>query len=87
MRVGKSDTPRDVESFIVEGYRRMNPVEKMDRVRMLNRSVRILAIAGIRERYGGDLSEKEVQLRLAALTIDRETMIQAFGWDPEEHGL
>lgn len=87
MRAGKSDTPREVEHLVVEGYRRMTPREKLERVSQLNRSIRALALAGIRQRYGPDLSEREVRLRLAALSIDRETMIQAFDWDPDEHGL
>lgn len=87
MRTGKSDTPRDVERILVEGYRRMTPREKLDRVHQLNRSLRTLAIAGIRQRYGKDLPEKEIRLRLAALSIDREIMVNAFGWDPHEHGL
>ena len=28
----------------------------------------------------------EENLRIASLTLDRETMIRAFGWDPEERG-
>lgn len=65
----------------------MTPEEKLERVSQLNRSVRTLALAGIRHRCGRDLSEREEQLRLAALSIDRQTMIEAFGWDPNEHGL
>jgi len=87
MRAGKSDTPKEVENLIVLGYRRMTPREKLERVGKLNRSLRALARAGIRQRYGANLPETEVRLRLAALSIDRETMIQAFGWDPDEHGL
>jgi hypothetical protein len=87
MRVGKSDTPREVEALIIQGYRRMTPQEKLRRVDQLNRSVRALALAGIRQRYGIDLSEREQRLRLAALSIDRETMLRAFDWDPDEHGL
>jgi len=33
-----------------------------------------------------DLSERELRLRLAALWLDRETMIEVFAWDPEEMG-
>ena len=87
MRTGKSDTPREVERLLVQGYRRMTPKEKLERVGQLNQSIRTLALAGIRQRHGAALSERELQLRLAALSIDRETMIQAFGWDPDEHGL
>ena len=87
MRAGKSDTPKELERLIARGYRRMTPKEKLERVGQLNRSIRTLSLAGIRQRHGTDLSEKELRLRLAALSIDRETMIQAFGWDPDEHGL
>ena len=59
MRAGKSDTPREVELMLVEGYRRMTPHEKLERVSQLNRSVRTLALAGIRQRFGQDLSERE----------------------------
>ena len=87
MRSGKSDTTKDVERVLVEGYRQMTPREKLQRVSQLNRSVRTLALAGIRQRFGHDLSEREERLRLAALSIDRQTMIEAFDWDPHEHGL
>jgi len=40
----------------------------------------------IQARYGPDLTERELRLRLAALWLDRETMIEAFGWDPEVEG-
>ena len=87
MRAGQSDTPQEIQSLLVDGYRRMTPREKLERVNQLNRSLRTLAIAGIRQRIGDDLPERELQLRLAALSIDRQTMIDAFGWDPDEHGL
>jgi len=87
MRAGKSDTPKEVENLIVEGYRQMTPREKLERVNQLNRSIRTLALAGIRQRHGTDIPEREALLRLAALSIDRETMIRAFDWDPNEHGL
>ena len=87
MRAGKSDTPLEVEHLIVQGYRRMTTKEKLERVSALNRTVRTLAIAGIHQRYGDRIPEKEVRLRLAALSIDRGTMIQAFGWDPDANGL
>lgn len=48
--------------------------------------VESLALARIRKRYGPDLSEREERLRLASLYLPRETMIEAFGWDPDVHG-
>ncbi len=81
------DTSPQVEAMIIEGLRRMSPAEKLRRVVDLNRAVVQMARAGIRARYGDDLSEEELRLRLAALWLDRDTMIKAFGWDPEKEGL
>lgn len=81
-----SDTPPEVEEILLEGYRRMTPTEKLARVMDLNRAAQEMALARIRATYGPDLSKREERLRLAALWIDRETMIRAFGWDPEVHG-
>jgi hypothetical protein len=64
----------------------MTPAEKARIVADLNRAVRELAASRIRSRYGPDLPERELRLRLAALWLDRETMIRAFGWDPEREG-
>lgn len=80
------DTPPDVRALMIEGYRRMSPAEKLQRVVDLNRAVESLARARIRERYGPDLSEREEDLRLASLYLNRETMIRAFDWDPEAEG-
>lgn len=73
--------------MLVEGYRRMTPREKLERVADLNRAVRALALAGIRQRHGTDLAPEEERIRLAALALDRDTLIRVCGWDPDEHGL
>ncbi len=80
------DTPPEIEEMILEGYRRMSPREKWRRVVELNRAVEAMAAARIRSQYGPDLPERELRLRLAALRLDRETMVEVFGWDPEEQG-
>ncbi len=80
------DTPPEIEERQLEGYRRMTPREKLRRIVELNRSVAQMAAAGIRARYGPDLSERELLLRLAALRLDREVMIEVFDWDPEVKG-
>jgi hypothetical protein len=59
----------------------------MRRILELNRSVEEMAASRIRSRYGPDLPERELRLRLAALRLDRETMIEVFDWDPEENGM
>lgn len=81
-----SDTPPEVEAILVDLYRRMTPGEKLLKVMELNRAAQEMALARIRTQYGPDLSEREERLRLAALWLDRETMIRAFGWDPEVEG-
>lgn len=86
MRTQSADTDPATEAIQIEGYRRMAPAEKMRIVEDLNRAVRELAAAGIRSRHGRNLPERELRLRLAALWLDRDTMIRAFGWDPETEG-
>lgn len=80
------DTPADIEERVLEGDRRMTPAEKWRRIIELNRAVEEMAAARIKAQYGPDLSERELRLRLAALRLDRETMIEVFDWDPEEKG-
>ncbi len=80
------DTPPEIEEMILEGYRRMTPEEKFQRIIELNRSVEEMAAARIRAQYGPDLPEREPRLRLAALRLDRQTMFDVFDWDPEIKG-
>lgn len=86
MRTQSTDTPPEVEEILLEGYRRMPPVEKLRQVFDLNRTAQRMAVLRIQARYGPNLAERELRLRLAALWLDRETMIEAFGWDPEVEG-
>lgn len=80
-----SDTSPGARRFLVEGYRRMPPAEKLRRVFSLNRALEQLQRARITADYG-EISEREMQLRLASLRLGRETMIKVFGWDPNEKG-
>ena len=80
------DMPPEDEEQLIERYRQMTGQERLALALEMSEAARQLALAGIRERYGPNLSEREERLRLAALTIDRETMIKAFGWDPEIEG-
>lgn len=80
------DTTPEAEELLLTGYRAMSPEEKLRRIFDLNRLAEEVAAERIRSQYGPDLSARELQLRLAALRIDRETMIRAFGWDPEVEG-
>ncbi|MBW3572163.1 MAG: hypothetical protein KY467_13770 [Gemmatimonadetes bacterium] len=80
-----SDTSPEAERFLIEGYRRMSPTAKLERVFSLNRMIEQLQRARITADYG-EIPEREMRLRLGALRLGRETMIKAFGWDPEEKG-
>lgn len=80
------DTSAEAERILIEGYRRMGPGEKLERVVSLNRAVEQLARARIRSDYGDDISERELRLRLGALRLDRAMMVRVFGWDPLVQG-
>ena len=86
MRPLALDTPPEVEEIVIEGYRRMTPSQKLRRVVELGVAAEAMAAARIRARYGPDISSNELRLRLAALQLDRQTMIEVFSWDPEEKG-
>lgn len=79
------DTPPHIQKQIIEGYRQMSPQEKFKRVDELTKAIQQLALARIVKQYG-PIPEREQQLRLASLWLDRQTMIQVFQWDPAEKG-
>ncbi len=86
MRALALDTPPDIEEIVLEGYRRMTPAQKLRRVIELGVAAEAMAAARIRARYGPEISPRELRLRLAALQLDRRTMIEAFDWDPGKKG-
>jgi hypothetical protein len=79
------DTSTHIQKTLIAGCRRMSPQQKLKLVNELTKSVQQLALARIRKQYGR-MSEREQRLRLAALWLDRETMIRVFHWDPQEKG-
>ena len=81
------DTSLDAERVLIEGYRRMSPAEKLQRVAALNRALVTLSTARLREQYGATMSPQELRLRLAALRLDPEIMRTVLAWDPTVHGL
>jgi hypothetical protein len=80
------DTPPEIEEIVLERYHQMSPFEKLMQVFELNQMAQSMAALRIQAQYGPDLSERELRLRLAALWLDRDLMIEAFGWDPEVKG-
>jgi HEPN domain-containing protein len=80
-----SDTPPHVERMMIELWRRATPAQKLEKMARMARELNELTRAEIRGRYP-EATPREVELRLASRTIDRDTMIQAFGWDSALHG-
>src|SRR4029079_10095599 len=70
---GPGDTSPAVEAILIEGYRRMSPSQKLERVRAPNHAVQELALADIRRRHPS-ASERELSLRLASRWIGPELM-------------
>jgi len=86
MKPQSMDTSPQAECFLIEQLREMPSWKKAKQAAELTRSCQMLALSGIRGRYPA-ASEKECELRLAALWLDRETMVKVFYWDPEKEGL
>jgi hypothetical protein len=84
-RTQAADTTVDVERLLIDAYRRMPSWEKARRLGEMTNALDVLALVGIDARHPG-AADHERRLRLAALRLDRETMMNAFGWDPLVHG-
>lgn len=82
LRLDTSAVAREIQRAL---WAESSAARKFEMAGQLCGDVRTLALAGIRLRFEDD-SPRERQLRLGALTIDRELMIEAFGWDPEREG-
>jgi len=80
-----ADTDPRMREFLIAGYRGMTPQQKLKQVDELTKTVQLLALTRIREQYPYS-TEREHRLRLAALWLDRETMLRVFNWDPDKEG-
>ena len=80
------DTHPEIEKMLIEKLRKWTAAEKLAQVTSLIQSADQMALVGLKKRYPGAM-ERELQLRLAALRLDGETMIKVFDWDPAERGL
>ncbi len=58
---------------MIEGLRRMSPSEKLARVVALNRSVELMARAGIRLRTP-NISNEDLRREMAKLWLDADTL-------------
>ena len=79
------DTHPVIQAFLVEGYRKMSPAEKLECVRRLTIAVQELALADVRRRHP-EAGPRELDLRLASRWIERSLMVRAFGWDVRKTG-
>jgi hypothetical protein len=82
---GASDTSPDVEERMFALWRRATPGQKLRKVFGIGKMINDLVRGELRGRYPG-ATPREIELRLAARNLDRETMIRAFHWDPEVQG-
>lgn len=72
------DTDPEIERLQIEGLRQMPAWRKLAMVVSMNRLVRALALAGLRERYPDD-SPAQRQRRLADLLLGAELAARSFG--------
>jgi len=77
------DTDPEIEKLQIEGLRQMPPWRKLTLVSSMNRMVRCLALAGLRERYPND-SPAQRRRRLADLILGPDLAACAYGPEPEE---
>lgn len=70
---------------MLEMWRRATPDQKLARMFGIGHMINELARVETRQRYP-KATPREIELRLASRNLDRETMIKAFGWDPDLQG-
>ena len=80
-----NDTHPRIEGLLIDGYRRMSPAQKLERVRALTRAVQELALLDVRRRHP-NADEREQALRVASRWIEPDLMVRAFGWDVRKVG-
>lgn len=86
MRVAASvDTTSDAEIRMVEFWRAMSAARRFEQVAELNDACRRMAELGVRQRYPS-AGDREVRLRVLALTLGRDLMVDVYGWDPDVEG-
>lgn len=79
------DTTADVEARQVALWRAMSPKERFDLVAALNDSCEQMAEAGVKLRHP-EADADEVRLRMLALRLGRDLMVEVYGWDPDIEG-
>lgn len=85
MAVDLRDTEPEAAAILLEGYRRMSAAQKFAIVDDLRRATLQLAAARIRAE-APDLDEREIQLRVAELTLGRELVDEVRRYIAGLHG-
>lgn len=77
------DTHPEAEAVLIGLLRQAPSWRKLEMVDQLNQSVKLLALAGLRQRYQHD-SEDQLQRRLADLLLGDELALKVYGPLPED---
>ena len=80
-----TDTHAAAEQMMLAHWRTASAAHKLARLFGMGHAINELARADLKARYPG-ATAREIELRLRSRSLDRETMIRAFGWDPDVHG-
>jgi hypothetical protein len=78
MTARSSDTVPEVEKLQIDRLRQMPPWRKLALLGEMNRTVRMLALAGLRDRYP-DESQAQHRRRLADLMLGPELAARVYG--------
>lgn len=78
MKTLAEDTSPEAERVLIELLRQATPARKMEMVLSANRTARMLALAGLRERFPND-SEAKLRRRLADIWLGPELAAKAYG--------
>lgn len=78
MKAPLSDTSPEAARVQVEIYRNMSPARKLELVEDANHTARLLALAGLRDRYPDDPPER-LHRRLFDLVLGPELAERAYG--------
>lgn len=80
-----ADTDEATERKLIELARNTPLWKKFRQVSDTRETTKKFAMMGLRNRYP-HATEKELKKRLAAIFLDREIVVQVYGWDPEKEG-
>jgi hypothetical protein len=80
-----ADTDPKAFEVLIELQRKMSGGEKLACALKTSAMLMALTEENVRKLYPA-ATQREIFLRSAARRLDRETMIRAYGWDPEEAG-